>query len=106
MKVGYRRVSTSEQNLDRQDMSGVERVFEDKASGKNTERVALQEMIDFVRPGAIQENIAAIQNTKTKTRNMDYGIYIFRTGDVITLPEELIKDLNNAITLLNDDLDE
>ena len=51
MRVGYRRVSTLEQNLDRQDMSGVERVFEDKASGKNTDRVALQEMIDFVRPG-------------------------------------------------------
>ena len=51
MKVGYRRVSTSEQNLDRQDMSGVERVFEDKASGKNTERVALQELIAFVQTG-------------------------------------------------------
>ena len=51
MKVGYRRVSTSEQNLDRQELSGVERVFEDKASGKNTDRVALQEMIAFVRSG-------------------------------------------------------
>ena len=51
MKVGYRRVSTIDQNLDRQDMSGVDRIFEDKASGKNTDRVALQEMIAFVRTG-------------------------------------------------------
>ena len=51
MKVGYRRVSTIDQNLDRQDMSGVDRVFEDKASGKDTDRVALQEMIAFVRTG-------------------------------------------------------
>ena len=51
MKVGYRRVSSIEQNLDRQDMSGVERVFEDKASGKDTDRIALQEMIAFVRTG-------------------------------------------------------
>ena len=51
MKVGYRRVSTIDQNLDRQDMSGVDRIFEDKASGKNTDRVALQEMIAFVRAG-------------------------------------------------------
>lgn len=51
MKVGYRRVSTLDQNLDRQDMSGVERVFEDKASGKDTDRIALQEMIAFVRTG-------------------------------------------------------
>ena len=51
MKVGYRRVSTIDQNLDRQDMSGVGRVFEDKASGKDTDRIALQEMIAFVRTG-------------------------------------------------------
>jgi DNA invertase Pin-like site-specific DNA recombinase len=51
MKVGYRRVSTIDQNLDRQDMSGVDRVFEDKASGKDTDRIALQEMINFVRSG-------------------------------------------------------
>ena len=51
MKVGYRRVSSIDQNLDRQDMSGVDRVFEDKASGKDTDRVALQEMIAFVRSG-------------------------------------------------------
>ena len=51
MKVGYRRVSTIDQNLDRQDMSGVDRIFEDKAAGKDTDRVALQEMIAFVRTG-------------------------------------------------------
>jgi DNA invertase Pin-like site-specific DNA recombinase len=51
MKVGYRRVSTIDQNLDRQDMSGVDRIFEDKASGKDTDRIALQEMIAFVRTG-------------------------------------------------------
>ena len=51
MKVGYRRVSTIDQNLDRQDMSGIDRVFEDKASGKDTDRVALQDMIAFVRSG-------------------------------------------------------
>jgi DNA invertase Pin-like site-specific DNA recombinase len=51
MKVGYRRVSTIDQNLDRQDMSGLDRIFEDKASGKDTDRVALQEMIAFVRTG-------------------------------------------------------
>jgi DNA invertase Pin-like site-specific DNA recombinase len=51
MKVGYRRVSTIDQNLDRQDLGEVERVFEEKISGKNTDRAALQEMIAFVREG-------------------------------------------------------
>ena len=52
MKVGYTRVSTVEQSTARQDLgSDVERVFEDKASGKDTNRAALQEMIEFVRDG-------------------------------------------------------
>ena len=51
MRVGYRRVSTVEQNLDRQDLGAVERVFEDKASGKDADREQLQEMISFVREG-------------------------------------------------------
>lgn len=51
MKVGYRRVSTIDQNLDRQELGAVDRVFEEKVSGKNTDRAALQEMIAFVREG-------------------------------------------------------
>jgi len=51
MRVGYRRVSTIEQNLDRQDLGAVERVFEDKASGKDKEREQLQDMLSFVRKG-------------------------------------------------------
>ena len=52
MNVFYRRVSTEDQNLDRQEPpAGVEKIFEDKLSGKNTERPALQEMIAYVREG-------------------------------------------------------
>ena len=51
MKVGYRRVSTVDQNLERQDLGEVERVFEEKISGKGVDRDALQEMIAFVREG-------------------------------------------------------
>ena len=51
MRVGYKRVSSVEQNLARQDLGDVERIFEDKISGKDTNRAALQEMIGFVRDG-------------------------------------------------------
>lgn len=51
MRVGYTRVSTVEQNTDRQDLQDVERIFEDKATGSNTDRPALQEMLKFVREG-------------------------------------------------------
>jgi DNA invertase Pin-like site-specific DNA recombinase len=51
-KIGYIRVSSEEQNTDRQ-LDGLEldRTFTDKVSGKSTERPQLQEMLRFVRQG-------------------------------------------------------
>ena len=51
MRVGYRRVSTVEQNFDRQELGDVDRVFEEKVSGKDADRAALIEMINYVREG-------------------------------------------------------
>ena len=51
MRVGYKRVSSVDQNLARQDLGDVDRIFEDKISGKDTNRAALKEMILFVRSG-------------------------------------------------------
>ena len=51
MKVGYRRVSTLEQSLDRQDLGECDRVFEEKESAASANRPALQEMLSFVRAG-------------------------------------------------------
>lgn len=52
MRVGYVRVSTVEQNTVRQlDGVEVERVFEDRASGRDTARPELAEMVRFVRDG-------------------------------------------------------
>lgn len=53
MRVGYARVSTLDQNTDRQDLPDVERTFTDKASGKDTDRPALQDLIAFVREGDV-----------------------------------------------------
>ena len=56
MKIGYVRVSTLEQNEERQkieltEKAGVEKIFTDKLSGKDTNRPGLQAMIDFAREG-------------------------------------------------------
>lgn len=53
MKVGYKRVSTIEQNGSRQLVGlELEKIFVDHASGKNTsERPQLQAMIEFIREG-------------------------------------------------------
>lgn len=55
MKVGYVRVSTTDQNPARQDelmkAFGVERVFSEKLSGKDTNRPQFKEMLSFLREG-------------------------------------------------------
>jgi DNA invertase Pin-like site-specific DNA recombinase len=53
MKLGYARVSTTGQNLEAQIAAlwaaGVEKVYQDKASGKDRNRPALKEMLAFAR---------------------------------------------------------
>ncbi|MBU5289975.1 recombinase family protein [Paraclostridium bifermentans] len=55
MLVGYVRVSTVEQNEDRQlitmDKYNVEKIFQEKVSAKDTNRKQLNAMLDFVREG-------------------------------------------------------
>ena len=50
--IGYKRVSTADQKLDRQDLGDVDKVFEEKLSGKSaSDRPALQSLIDYARDG-------------------------------------------------------
>ena len=55
MRVGYIRVSSLDQNPDRQmedlKSQGVEKLFTDQVSGKNMNRPELQKMLSFVREG-------------------------------------------------------
>ena len=55
MKVGYVRVSTAEQNPARQmelmKSLGVEKIYQEKRSGKNTDRPQFNEMLSFLRDG-------------------------------------------------------
>ena len=55
MKIGYIRISTADQNTARQEVLmrelGVEQVFIDRISGKNTDRPELKRMMSFVREG-------------------------------------------------------
>lgn len=55
MKIGYVRCSSKDQNPERQEVLmerlGVEKVFIDMCSGKDTNRPQLQAMMDFMREG-------------------------------------------------------
>ena len=71
MKIGYVRVSTSEQNTLRQEVMmkelGVDAIYIDKMSGKNTNRPQLNAMLDYVRKGdtvIVSEISRFARNTK------------------------------------------
>lgn len=54
-KIGYVRVSTLDQNTDRQEIAlselGIKTLFIEKVSGKNTERLQFKKMIEYIRAG-------------------------------------------------------
>lgn len=67
-RVGYIRVSSFEQNTDRQ-LDGVEvdRVFTDRASGKDIKRPQLEAMLAFVREG----DTLVVHSMDRLARNLD-----------------------------------
>ena len=67
-KIGYIRVSTFEQNTDRQ-LEGIklDKVFTDKASGKDTKRPELEALMQFVREG----DTVIVHSMDRLARNLD-----------------------------------
>nr|WP_281721067.1 recombinase family protein [Nitrosomonas nitrosa] len=67
-RIGYVRVSSFDQNADRQlDQVAVDRLFTDKASGKDTQRPELDALLDFVREG----DIVVVHSMDRLARNLD-----------------------------------
>ena len=82
MKVGYIRISSADQNTARQEVLmkslGVEQVYIDKMSGKNTDRPELKKMMPFVREG----DAVIVESISRFARN---------TRDLLDLVEQLTK---------------
>lgn len=67
-RIGYIRVSSFDQNPERQlEQVEVSKVFTDKASGKDTERPALEELLSFVREG----DTVVVHSMDRLARNLD-----------------------------------
>lgn len=66
--IGYVRVSTFDQNPERQlDQVPVDRVFTDKASGKDVQRPALDDLLAFAREG----DTVVVHSMDRLARNLD-----------------------------------
>jgi DNA invertase Pin-like site-specific DNA recombinase len=68
-RIGYVRVSSYDQNEARQleHMGELDRIFTDKASGKNTERPKLQELLNYAREG----DTIVVHSMDRLARNLD-----------------------------------
>ncbi len=108
-KIGYARVSSIDQNLDRQLelLSKCDKIFTDKASGKDTNREGFQEMMKFIREGdivVVTELKRLGRNNKELTETMNLIQLKKATLEVLNLPaltgimdDNLRRLLNNLI---------
>ena len=108
-KIGYARVSSKEQNLDRQlkALEGVSKVFSDKLSGQSVERPQLQAMLNYIREGdivVVTELDRLGRNNKELTELMNQIQIKGATLEVLNLPsmngiedENLRRLINNLV---------
>jgi DNA invertase Pin-like site-specific DNA recombinase len=94
MKVAYIRVSTIDQNDERQikamENLGIEKYFEEKVSAKDTNRPKLKELMDFVREGDtvyIKDFSRLARSTKDLLELVEY--FNSRKVNLISLKENL-----------------
>ena len=67
-RIGYVRVSTFDQNVDRQlEGQSLDRIFTDKASGKDVNRPQLDAMLAFAREG----DTVVVHSMDRLARNLD-----------------------------------
>lgn len=93
MLIGYARVSTLEQNLDRQidqlKKAGCQRLFTEKISGMKKDRPELDRLLDHIRPG---DAIIITELTRLSRSTKD----LFRLIDIIERKGANIKSLKEA----------
>src|SRR4051812_6491172 len=89
MRVGYIRVSTVDQNTVRQlDGADLEKVFTDHASGKDTSRPQLDQLLDFVRDG----DTVLVHSMDRLARNLDDLRQLVRTLTGKGVRVEFVKE--------------
>src|SRR5690606_38946214 len=67
-RIGYIRVSSEDQNPERQlEGESLDRAFVERASGKDTKRPKLQEMLDYAREG----DLVVVHSMDRLARNVD-----------------------------------
>jgi DNA invertase Pin-like site-specific DNA recombinase len=87
--VGYRRVSSIDQALDRQELGEVDKLFEEKLSGASaSDRPALQDLIGWVREG----DMVVVYSIDRLARNLQDLLQIVSTLNAKGVSIRFLKD--------------
>ena len=98
-RIGYIRVSSLDQNAERQlDGIPLDKVFTDKASGKDTNRPQLQAALNHVRPG----DTLVVHSMDRLARNVEDMLRLVREMNDRGVSVEFIKE-NMSFTAGSDD---
>jgi len=96
-RIGYVRVSTTDQNTDRQlENIVLDRKFEDKVSGKDTERPQLQEMLAYAREG----DVVIVHSMDRLARNVDDLRKLVKSMNARKIVVQFVKE---GLTFTGDD---
>ncbi|WJW76890.1 recombinase family protein [Enterococcus faecium] len=109
-KIGYARVSSKTQNLDRQleALKGVSKIFSDKYSGNSVDRPELQAMLNYIREGdiiVVTELDRLGRNSNNLTSIMNFIQQKGATLEVLNLPsmngieDENLRRLINSLVI-------
>jgi DNA invertase Pin-like site-specific DNA recombinase len=103
MRLGYIRVSSEGQNTDRQlDGLKLDKVFEEKVSGKDTNRPKLQELLNSVRKGdevivhsmdRLARNLIDLHGIIEEVTTKKASIRFIKEGQEFTGEKEPMKEL-------------
>jgi DNA invertase Pin-like site-specific DNA recombinase len=97
--VGYTRVSTADQNTERQlDGMELDKVFTDKASGKDTNRPALQSALTYLREG----DTLVVHSLDRLARNLEDMFRIVRELNTKGVSVRFVKE-NLAFDAVSND---
>ena len=87
--VGYIRVSTYDQNPERQlDGMHLDKIFTDKASGKDLKRPAFEELLDYVRDG----DTVLVHSMDRLARNLDHLRQVVRELTTKGVKVQFVKE--------------
>ena len=96
-RIGYTRVNSFDQNLDRQHVdANVTKVFTDKASGKDTLRPELDRLLAFVREG----DTVVVHSMDRLARNLDD---LRRLVQMLTKRGVRIEFVKESLTFVGED---